>query len=64
MAGNHAPNRAIIDEDPDEIEGHPEKHGKKPGIGGSRKGYVSKNEIEDMTIFDKEPGKSPSKDSS
>jgi hypothetical protein len=64
MAGNHAPNRAIIDEEPDEVETHPEKPGKKSGKGGSRKGYVSKNEIEDMTIFDEEPGKSPSKDSS
>jgi hypothetical protein len=64
MAGNHAPNSAIIDEEPDELEAHPKKQGKKSGKGGSRKGYVSKNEIEDMTLFDKEPGKTPSKDSS
>ncbi|MEO6094663.1 MAG: hypothetical protein ABIW76_02940 [Fibrobacteria bacterium] len=64
MAGNHTPNHAIIDEDPDLTEAQPQKKGKKPGKGGSRKGFVSKNEIEDMTIFDKEPGKSPSKDSS
>lgn len=64
MAANHAPNSAIIDEAPDELEARPKKQGKKSGKGGSRKGYVSKNEIEDMTLFDKEPGKAPSKDSS
>src|SRR5690606_37620322 len=35
---------------------------KRPGMGGTRRGYVSKNEIEDMTLFDDEPGKSPSGD--
>lgn len=64
MTAKHVPNTAIIGEDPDGSAAHPEKQGKKSGKGGSRKGYVSKNEIEDMTLFDKEPGKSPSKDSS
>lgn len=31
-----------------------------PGKGGTRRGYVAKNEIEDMTLFDEYPGKSPS----
>lgn len=34
----------------------------KEGRGGSRHGYVSENEIEDMTLFDEDPGKKPSKD--
>ena len=34
----------------------------KEGQGGSRHGYVSENEIEDMTLFDEDPGKKPSKD--
>jgi hypothetical protein len=33
-----------------------------PGKGGSRGGYQSSNEIEDMGIFDGEPEKAPSKD--
>ena len=36
---------------------------KLTGKGGSRHGYVSENEIDDMTLFDKDPGKIPSKDS-
>jgi|GEM_PF-5805451 len=32
------------------------------GKGGSRQGYVAKNEIEDMTLFDEDPGKSPSQE--
>jgi hypothetical protein len=32
------------------------------GKGGSRRGYRSSNEIEDMEIFDEEPGKRPSGD--
>jgi hypothetical protein len=32
------------------------------GLGGSRHGYRSSNEIEDMEIFDDEPGKDPSED--
>ena len=35
---------------------------KHAGKGGSRRGYRSSNEIEDMEIFDKEPGKRPSGD--
>lgn len=33
-----------------------------PGKGGSRHGYQSSNEIEDMEIFDEEPGKEPTYD--
>ena len=32
------------------------------GRGGTRHGYRSSNEIEDMEIFDDEPGKDPSED--
>lgn len=32
------------------------------GHGGSRHGYRSSNEIEDMEIFDEDPGKEPSGD--
>ena len=32
------------------------------GKGGSRKGYHSSNEIEDMEIFDSEPEKEPTHD--
>jgi hypothetical protein len=32
------------------------------GKGGSRHGYRSSNEIEDMEIFDDEPGQDPSED--
>lgn len=35
---------------------------KLTGKGGSRKGFVAKNEIEDMTLFDEDPGKAPSQD--
>jgi hypothetical protein len=35
---------------------------KHEGKGGSRRGYRSSNEIEDMEIFDDEPGKEPSED--
>jgi hypothetical protein len=35
---------------------------KHEGKGGSRRGYRSSNEIEDMEIFDNEPGKRPSDD--
>jgi hypothetical protein len=35
---------------------------KHEGKGGSRQGYRSSNEIEDMEIFDDEPGKEPSED--
>jgi hypothetical protein len=42
---------------------HPEKTAPKhEGKGGSRHGYQSSNEIEDMEIFDEEPGKEPSED--
>lgn len=30
------------------------------GKGGRRKGYASRNEIEDMRLFDQDPGKNPS----
>lgn len=32
------------------------------GKGGRRKGYASANEIEDMRLFDEEPGKEPSQE--
>ena len=46
---------------------HPHPHkpagaSKPEGQGGSRHGYRSSNEIEDMEIFDDEPGKEPSAD--
>jgi len=44
---------------------HPKKpagSGKHEGQGGSRHGYRSSNEIEDMEIFDEDPGKDPSED--
>lgn len=40
----------------------PNEAGKHAGQGGSRRGYRSSNEIEDMEIFDEEPGKRPSGD--
>jgi hypothetical protein len=42
---------------------HEEKEKRKlDGKGGSRDGYRSSNEIEDMEIFDDDPGKNPSED--
>ncbi|MBW8890393.1 MAG: hypothetical protein JF616_21780 [Fibrobacteres bacterium] len=44
---------------------HPKKTAgprKHEGQGGSRHGYQSSNEIEDMEIFDDDPGKRPSDD--
>lgn len=41
---------------------HAKPSRKQPGKGGSRHGYKSSNEIEDMGIFDEEPGKEPSFD--
>ena len=44
---------------------HPEKPAGDPqpeGKGGTRHGSRSSNEIEDMEIFDDEPGKEPSDD--
>ena len=35
---------------------------KHEGQGGTRHGYRASNEIEDMEIFDDEPGKDPSED--
>jgi hypothetical protein len=32
------------------------------GQGGRRKGFASRNEIEDMQIFDEDPGKEPSQE--
>jgi hypothetical protein len=32
------------------------------GVGGTRQGYVAENEIEDMTLFDEDPGKDPSRE--
>ena len=32
------------------------------GQGGRRKGFVSRNEIEDMRLFDADPGKNPSQE--
>jgi hypothetical protein len=68
MPEDRAPYHTIED-DPDLVrpfEPRPVKYRKrmkKPaGQGGSRHGYVSENEIEDMTLFDEDPGKEPSKD--
>jgi hypothetical protein len=44
---------------------HPHRKDEEPaqeGQGGTRHGYRSSNEIEDMEIFDDEPGKDPSED--
>lgn len=35
---------------------------KSQGQGGRRKGYAAANEIEDMRLFDEEPGKDPSQE--
>lgn len=35
---------------------------KHEGQGGTRHGYRASNEIEDMEIFDEDPGKDPSED--
>jgi hypothetical protein len=53
--------------EPEEVKMNRHKtHSKKSGTtvedlltgkGGSREGYVAKNEIEDMTLFDEDPGK-------
>ena len=58
-----------IEDDPDLVrpyEPRPVKYRrmekKAAGQGGSRHGYVSENEIEDMTLFDEDPDKEPSKD--
>lgn len=59
-----------LEDDPDLVRPYeprpgPVKYRKttgKEGQGGSRHGYVSENEIEDMTLFDEDPGKKPSKD--
>ena len=32
------------------------------GQGGRRKGYAAANEIEDMRLFDEDPGKEPSQE--
>ena len=55
-----ANHRAQPDKQPHPVEPH--KHGKHPGKGGSRQGFKSSNEIEDMEIFDAEPEKAPSAD--
>jgi hypothetical protein len=51
----------MIEDDEELVRPH-EPRRKRQGKGGSRQGYVSENEIEDMTLFDEEPGKAPSKD--
>jgi hypothetical protein len=61
MAEDRAPYHTIED-DPDLVRPHEPRHARKTGKGGSRHGYVAKNEIEDMTIFDADPGKAPSED--
>jgi hypothetical protein len=40
---------------------HPSRHA-HAGKGGTREGYRAANEIEDMEIFDADPGKHPSPD--
>ncbi|MDB5051589.1 MAG: hypothetical protein JWO30_4660, partial [Fibrobacteres bacterium] len=61
MAEDRPPYHTLED-DPDLVRPHDPRERKKMGKGGSRHGYVSGNEIEDMTIFDDDPGKAPSKD--
>jgi hypothetical protein len=60
------PSRHILNSDPDRTPKRTRpRHSrsrKKLGQGGTRRGFVSDNEIEDMSIFDKDPGKAPSKD--
>jgi hypothetical protein len=41
---------------------HAHRSAKHPGKGGTRHGFRSSNEIEDMEIFDEEPGKEPTSD--
>jgi hypothetical protein len=40
----------------------PETRNKHQGKGGRRKGYASANEIQDMRLFDEDPGKEPSQE--
>jgi hypothetical protein len=61
MAEDQAPYHTLED-DPDLVRPHEPRRARKNGKGGSRHGYVSENEIEDMTLFDEDPGKAPSKD--
>ncbi|HKP95412.1 MAG TPA: hypothetical protein VJ385_06620 [Fibrobacteria bacterium] len=61
MAEDRPPYHTLED-DPDLVRPHEPHGGKKTGKGGSRHGYVSENEIEDMTLFDEDAGKAPSKD--
>lgn len=58
-----------IEDDPDLVRPDDRRKSRPPdcqepstgkGKGGTRRGFVAKNEIEDMTLFDAEPGKSPS----
>jgi hypothetical protein len=56
------PSRHILNEHPDQARTQRARNSKKLGQGGTRRGFVSDNEIEDMSIFDKDPGKAPSKD--
>jgi len=56
------PSRHILDDDSIRAHPHPTRYKKKMGLGGTRRGFVSDNEIEDMSIFDRDPGKAPSKD--
>jgi hypothetical protein len=51
-----------IEDDPDLVRPYEPRGGRKTGKGGSRHGFVAENEIEDMTIFDTDFGKEPSKD--
>ena len=37
----------------------PGKNGPMRGKGGRRKGFASRNEINDMKLFDEDPGKEP-----
>lgn len=61
MAEDHAPYHTLED-DPDLVRPFDPPHAKESGKGGTRHGFVAKNEIEDMTIFDAEPDKAPSGD--
>jgi hypothetical protein len=67
MAEDRAPYHTLED-DPDLVRPHEPSPRKQPsprkrtGKGGTRHGFVSKNEIEDMGIFDEDPGKAPTED--
>ena len=60
----HAHSRyPTVRKDPEAAKRRNSQARKMTGKGGTRQGFVPENEIEDMTLFDKDPGKIPGKDS-